>query len=686
MERIEELIRALTLEEKIGMIHGCGFFRTEGVKRLGIPPLVFSDGPMGVRNELENGAWIPAGNDADFVSYLPSGGALAASWNRSLAEEIGRVLGEEARGRGKDMILSPGVNIKRSPLCGRNFEYMSEDPYLTGELAVRVIRGIQTADVAACVKHFALNSQETERFWVDSEADECALREIYLPAFEKAVKEGGTLSLMGAYNRYHGEHCCESSELLDEILRDEWGYDGTVISDWGAVHNTEKAARCSLDVEMSGENNFDDYCLANPLKEAVLRGEIDEAQIDEKVRRILKMMYRLHMLGGGKRKAGAYNTPEHRERTLEAARESVVLLKNDRGVLPLSEDTAGRVLVVGDNAVRRHAPGGGSAEIKALYEISPLMGIKMLLGGNAEVDFVQGYIADDCEEKAERVSNLQDNLRREAVAHAAFYDTVIFIGGQNHSQDTEGRDRKDMKLPYRQDELLAELLKARPDTVVVMVSGSPVEMPWAEHAGTLLWQWYAGMEGGYALAEVLFGRVSPSGRLPETFPVSLSDCPAHCIGDFGGEKQVHYREGLFVGYRYFTSKKVPVLFPFGFGLSYTEFAFENLCVTVEEAGSAPRVRVSLDVTNTGARDGKEVVQIYVGKDGAGEALPALELKGFEKVSLAPGETKRVELLLTEEAFRHFSKEQKRFAVEPGGYTVFAGKSAQELLAKESFTL
>ena len=727
-ERIEKLLKELTLEEKIGMIHGDGLFRTKPVERLGIPAVKMSDGPMGVRQEFENDAWRAVGNSDDYVTYLPSNSAIASAWNREIAYEAGKVLGEEARGRGKDVILAPGINIKRSPLCGRNFEYMSEDPYLAGELAVPLIQGIQESDVAACVKHFAVNNQETERLKVEVEVSDRALREIYLPAFEKAVKEGNSYSLMGAYNRYKGEHCCESQVLLNGILREEWGYEGMVVSDWGAVHHTKEAAQSGLDIEMSVTDNFDDYCLANPLKEAVERGEISEVLIDEKVRNILRMMFHLHMLDGEERSAGCYNTKEHRESVLEAARESVILLKNEEQRLPLSPGDTKKILVIGDNADRIHSCGGGSAEIKALYEISPLMGIKKLLGGNAQVTFVRGYVADDFTtqdpeynwqadslenggdtgKKSEKEKGRQEDaagmqmaadekqggsktakendrrekqrqqLREEAVKLASEYDTVIFVGGQNHLQDLEGQDRPDMRLPYDQDLLIEQLLQVRPDTILVLISGSPVEMPWISRARTLTWQWYSGMEGGTALAEVLFGKVNPSGRLPETFPACHTDCSAHCIGTFPGGKTVEYREGIYVGYRYYDTENVPVLFPFGYGLSYTEFAFSNLNIQVKKGGSQPQVEVSLDVTNTGNMEGKETVQIYIGKKDSRVLRAAKELKEFAKLNLKPEETKTVTFVLNRESFRYYDEEKQEFSVEPGDYEVYAGKSVEEI--------
>ena len=660
--RAEELMRKLTLDEKIGMVHGAQLFQTKGVERLGIPPLKMSDGPMGVRQEFHPSSWIPEGTSRDYVTYLPCNSALASTWNRELAYETGSVLGEETRGRGKDVILGPGINIKRSPLCGRNFEYFSEDPYLTGELAAPFIRGVQNWDVAACVKHFAANNQETERLWVDVEVDEKALREIYLPAFHDAVEKGGSYTIMAAYNRLNGQHCYYNEHLLKEILRDEWEYEGVVISDWGGVHDTELAAGAQLDIEMSVTDDFDDYYMARPLKEKIEKGEISETVLDEKVVRILMLMFRLHMMDGEKRKRGSYNTPEHREKALAVARESVVLLKNENARLPLDPDKVKKLLVIGENADCMHAAGGGSAEIKALYETTALMGICALLGGNAEVHFAKGYIRDEQpsdtevnwqetslenggghihdagvnrEAQAERV-----RLREEAVRLAAQYDDVIFVGGLNHEHDSEGNDRADMKLPYEQDILIKELLNANPKTVIVLTGGSPVEMgEWIDSADTVVWNWYAGLEGGRALAEVLFGAVNPSGKLPETFYRRHTDCSAHVLGEFPGGDKVSYKEGVFVGYRYNDSFHVEPQFCFGHGLSYTTFQYSEAAADASEEETT----IYCTVENTGKTAGKETVQVYFAPVGRKNDEPVQELKGFEKISLMPGEKKRVEI-------------------------------------------
>ena len=660
----EDLMCQLTLAEKIGMIHGAELFRTAPVERLGIPALAMSDGPMGVRQEFEPASWKSVGNHDDYVTYLPCNSALASTWNRELARLTGEVLGAEARGRGKDVILGPGVNIKRSPLCGRNFEYFSEDPYLTKELAVPYIKGVQNWDVAACVKHFAANNQETQRLWVDVKIDEKALREIYLPAFYDAVKKGNAYTVMGAYNKIYGEHCCQSDFLLNRILRKEWGYDGVVISDWGGVHDTEAAANSGLDIEMSVTDNFDEYCMAEPLKKMVEEGKVSEQAIDEKVVHILMLMKRLHMLNG-ERKSGVYNTQEHRQAALDVARESVVLLKNIKGRLPLSAEKMRDVLVIGENADLMHAAGGGSAEIKALYEITPLMGIKSLLGGNTKVTYVKGYCQDPKKENQDvnwQADSLENGggeiegvdqadealmlyrrlLREEAVMKAKEFDQVIFIGGLNHEHDCEGNDRADMRLPYEQDRLIEELLEVNPNTVIAMVGGSPVEMGrWIDRADSVLWSWYAGMEGGRALAEVLFGRTNPSGKLPESFYKTHTDCSAHAWGNFAEKETADYAEGVFVGYRYLDAYQVEPQFCFGHGLSYTSFAYES-AELVEEDG---KIYAECRIANTGGRDGKETVQVYLAPKNRREDEPVRQLRGFGKVFLKSGEKRelRVEI-------------------------------------------
>ncbi|MBE6053820.1 MAG: glycoside hydrolase family 3 protein, partial [Clostridium sartagoforme] len=575
--KIEEVIKKLTLEEKTGMIHGAGLFRTEGVEKLGIKPLKMADGPMGVRNEFPDDSWVPYGYSDDYVSYLPCNTALAATWNRELAYKEGYVLGNEARGRGKDIILAPGINIIRSPLCGRNFEYMSEDPYLTKEIAVPYIKGVQENDVAVCVKHFAVNNQETERLNVDVIVSDRALREIYFPAFEAAIKEGNAYSIMGAYNKIWNQYCCHNPRLLKEILRDEWGFDGVVVSDWSGVHDTKEAAEGGMDIEMSVTYNFDEYFFANPMIHAVEKGIVSEEVIDDKIRNILRLMYKLKMFTED-RKKGEYNSYDNRQKALEIARESIILLKNEDNILPLKEKELKKIAVIGENADIRHSLGGGSAEIKALYEITPLMGLKMKLGGNTEVKYEKGYTHNEEE---------REEVLKEAIDLAKNSDAVIFVGGLKHTKenfelyqnalqsnsegdvvniDSEGNDKTDMSLPYNQDEVISELLKVNKNTVIVMSTGSPIDMSsFASDAKAIIQTSYNGMEGGVALAEVIFGDVNPSGKLPYTVPVKLEDSPAHCIGEFPGAEKVRYSEDIFVGYRYFSTYDVKPLFAFGHG-------------------------------------------------------------------------------------------------------------------------
>lgn len=713
-EKIEELISQLTLQEKADMLHGSGLFATKGVERLGIPPFITSDGPMGVRKDFKNDTWQDIGLSYDSTSYMPSNTALAATWNRELAYKAGQLLGKEARGRGKDMILAPGINIMRDPRCGRSFEYMGEDPYLTSELAAPLVRGIEENDVSSCVKHFAVNNQETRRLDVNVEISERALREIYLPAFEAAVKKGKAKGIMGAYNKLRGTHCCHNDYLLNKILRDEWGFEGIVVSDWGGVHDTKEALMNGLDMEMSVTDNFDEYYLANPLLKMIENGEVDREaaieKLDEKVRHILHVMNELHMLDGG-RKSGTYNDYRDKEALRQTARESVVLLKNDGNILPLDKKKIKKLLVVGENANRCQAPGGGSAEIKALYEITPLMGINMVLGGNAKIVYKPGYCNEDVgniwantggnengqadslngspepekkpadEEKLERQKEKNAEYMAEALEAAKDADAVIYVGGLTHDYDTEGQDRESLKLPYGQDELISKLLDVRPDTVVVMQVGSPVDMSaWVDKAKALICGWYAGMEGGAALAEVIFGEVNPSGRLPETFPVSVKDCPAVVLGEFPGGDSVNYGEDIFVGYRYYDTYDVRTAFPFGYGLSYTEFVMTGLSAKVVECTRENKlVEVTFNISNIGGRAGAQVAQVYVADKLPKVKKAAKELKAFEKVWLEAGETKQVKVELREDAFAYYDEESGSFKVDAGNYMILLAKSAEEVV-------
>nr|WP_314464671.1 glycoside hydrolase family 3 C-terminal domain-containing protein [uncultured Clostridium sp.] len=668
MERheIDELVKELTLEEKIEMIHGQGIFHTGGVKRLDIPPLWMSDGPMGVRRELEDDNWNPKGTTDDFVSFLPSNTALACTWSRRQAERMGRVLGAEARGRGKDVILAPGINIIRTPLCGRNFEYMSEDPYLTAQLAVPLIKGIQENDTAACVKHFAVNNQETNRLSVSVKVSERALREIYLPGFEAAVKEGKSKTIMGAYNKLRGQFCCHNRYLLRDILRKEWEFDGAVISDWGGVHDTLEAAFGGLDIEMSVTNDFDDYFMAVPLYKKVLAKEVDEEIIDEKIRHILNLMNSLSMLGDKRktRSPGVYNAPAHREAILSCAEEAVVLLKNEEKRLPLVLAGKKRLAVIGENADALHAPGGGSAGIKALYEISPLMGLKMEAGGNIEVVYEPGAG--------------EDGVKRAAALAAECEDVIVFCG-LNHEYDVEGQDRKDMKLPAGQEELISSVLNVNDNAVIAVMAGSPVDLEaFADRAKAIVYTSYNGMEGGRALARVLLGKGNPSGKLPFTLPKCLEDCPAHKLGEFPGGETVVYSEGVFVGYRYFVTEDVKVRYCFGHGLSYAEYVYEDLRVEKTSHGFS----VKADVQNCGKRAGLETIQIYVRAAGKNVKRPVMELRGFDKISLEPGERKTLAFCLAEKAFSYYNEEQNCYIVPDDEYEICVGSSVSDIRLRQ----
>lgn len=719
--KIEEILGELTLEDKIKMIHADGFFKSGAVERLNIPSVYTSDGPCGVRCEFNNDNWFPIGTDDDFVSYLPSNSAIATTWNKELAYESGKTLGEEARGRKKDMILAPGINIKRDPRCGRNFEYMSEDPKVIEEMAVPLVKGIQENDVSACVKHFAVNNQETNRMAVDTLVDDRTLREIYLKGFEAVVKKAGCLSVMGGYNRFRGEFCCENKILLNKILRDEWNFDGVIVSDWGGVHSTVNAALSELDLEMSVTPDFDNYFFANPLLEAVKKGEVSEELIDKKVRNILRLMFKLKMIGDKTedRKPGKYNSPEHREAALNVARESVVLLKNESGVLPLNKKKVKKIAVIGANADTRHSFGGGSAEIKALYEIAPLIGLKMFLGGNTEVKYAKGYHvpgkalnateswqatstetgSDDMLEypylklsKPGQFAKENEILFKEALDIAKDADAVIFVGGLDHNYDIEGADRGDMALPYDQDIIIEKLLDLRKDTIVVLNAGSPVEMPWVDKADTLIYNYYAGMENGTAIAEVLFGDVNPSGKLSESMPYKYEDTVTCKNQEFGRPEYIEYKEGIFYGYRYYEKEGIKVAFPFGHGKSYTTFEYSDLKVKetcsngCQAAGCDSSFVVTLTVKNTGNVAGKEAVQIYVGENNPTVERPIKELKGFEKVSLEAGESKEVNITINKSDLGYYNTELQSFVTNNGSYTVYACASSLDVRLKTEITV
>lgn len=685
-KEIDNLVVKMTLEEKVGMVHGDGIFSIAGVERLGISSITMSDGPHGVRPEQTRNDFGSANRTDDASTYLPVLSAVAATWNPQLALRFGEVLGQESRYRGKDVILGPGINIIRTPLCGRNFEYMSEDPYLIFSLVEQYIKGVQRQDTAACVKHFALNNQEVRRNDIDVDLSERALREIYLPGFKAAVQKGGVLAVMGSYNKFRDSHCCHNDYLLNQILKKEWGFSGAVISDWGGVYSTKEAAMNGLDIEMgtkvpvSGKrDDFDNYYMANPLLRAVKDGTVPQSVLDDKVKRVLRLMYNINMLGGQTRQKGSFNTPQHQKTALEIAQQTIILLKNDKAILPIARDI-NSIVVIGDNAVKKHSYGGGSSEIKALYEITPLEGLQKKLNGKVKINFVQGYSAD--------INSSPQQLIDEAVAAAKKSDAAIIFCGLNHDIEHEGGDRKDMKLPYGQDELIKAVLTANPKTVVAIIAGSPVEVyKWIDDAHAVVYMSYAGMESGTAMADVLLGEVNPSGKLPVTFPIKLEDSPAHALGDYPGkDDREDYNEDILVGYRYFDTKNVQPQFCFGHGLSYTQFEYANLKMEPNEIKADGRTSVSLEIENTGSCFGGETVQLYITDANCSVSRPAKELKGFKKVFLKPGEKTIVKFDISAEQLSFYSEEKKQWVTEPGKFIVSLGSSSRDVRLKTELKL
>ena len=696
-KRIEKLIKKMTLEEKVGLLHGNSKFYVAGVERLGIPEWSLSDGPHGVRAEINRHDWAYAGWTNDSASYFPTGTAFAAAWNPELAYRRGEVLGEEARWRKKDVLLGPGVNIIRSPLCGRNFEYMSEDPYMNSVLAVAYIKGLQSRDVACSVKHFAVNNQETNRTTIDVECSERALREIYLPAFKAAVQEGGALTVMAAYNKFRGEFCAENNYLVRKILRNEWGFDGVYVTDWGAAHSTVPSMEAGLDLEMGTLiDKYEDWYYANPLIEAVKSGKVPMSLVDEKVGDVLRVMIKTNVLDPKKRFGpGSMNTKEHQQATYDAAAEAIVLLKNQNNLLPLDFSSIKSLAVIGDNATRKHSNGGLSSEIKAVYEVTPLEALRAKWGDKVDIRFAQGYEklstfvegSNNGQSSGTFSSKTQesDALLKEAVEVARTSDVALLVCGLNHDYDTESFDRLNMDIPYGQVELIQEVVKANPRTIVVMIAGSPLNMAAVDICSpAIVWAWFNGMEGGNALVDVLSGKVNPSGKMPFTTPVSLDQSPAHALGNFPGrDLKVNYEEDILVGYRWFDTKGLPVVYPFGYGLSYTTFGYSNLNTDKETYDQADTIQATFTLTNTGDREGAEVAQLYVSDPVCSVMRPVKELKGFKKVFLKPGESRRITLDIPVSSLAFYSEAQSQFVVEPGEFILQLGASASDIKQKIS---
>lgn len=692
--RIASLIKQMTLQEKINMVHASSSFTSGGVKRLNIPELVTSDGPHGVRPE-HGRDWNLDNNSLDSGTYLPVGVCLAATWNPELGYAFGSVLGSEANFRGKDVILGPGINIIRSPLNGRNFEYQSEDPYLVSKMVVGYVKGVQDQGISACVKHYALNNQEEKRHTTNVILSERALREIYLPGFKAAIQEGGANTIMASYNRVRGEWAAHSRYLLTDILKNEWGFRGIAMSDWDAVTNSAEAAWNGLDLEMGADlhmlpnPDYNKFFFGDPLLKLVTEKKVPEYLVDEKVRRILYIMFKTGMIDGN-RKKGEYNTKAHQQVAAKIAEEGIVLLKNVNNLLPLDKKKIRSIAVIGYNAGRKQSMGGGSSQVRAYYEVTPLQGLLDIAGKGIKVSYAKGY-------DIKRGAVADQKLIKEAVQLASTADMVIYVGGWTHgydysvwadnAYDAEDVDKPDMRMPFGQDELLKAVIKANPKTAVVLMGGGAIDMSeWVDQTPAVIQSWYAGMEGGHALAKIIFGELNPSGKLPMTFPKKLEDHPSQKLGEYPGDVtttlNAHYYDDIYVGYRYYDTYKTDPLFAFGHGLSYSSFQYSDLKLSV----NGKKVAISFNLKNTGKLAGAEVTQLYVKQEVSLLPRPEKELKGFQKVFLQPGEQRTVTITLDEDAFSYFNDITSKWVLESGVFDILIGGSSRSIQLSGKVTL
>jgi len=690
-ERVANALSLMTMEEKVALCHAQSKFSSKGVPRLGIPEVWMSDGPHGVREEIQWDNWGNAKFTNDSCTAFPALTCLAATFNPELSFIYGKAIGEEARYRKKEVLLGPGVNIYRTPLNGRNFEYMGEDPYLSSKMVVPYIHGVQQNGVAACVKHFALNNQEQWRGNIDVELSDRALYEIYLPAFKAAITEGQAWAIMGSYNKFRGQHCCHNDLLLNKILKADWKFDGAVITDWGGAHNDKEAALNGLDIEMgtgtdglttSGQSSYDLYHLANPFLKALKNGDVSTDILNDKARRVLRLIFRTSM--NPSRPWGSFATPEHSEVASQIAKEGIVLLKNDKQILPIDVKTYKRILVVGENATRKMTIGGGSSELKARYEISPLQGIKKLYYEDTEIKYAMGYASGGSAYGRELPSKFNaDTLRNQAVSMAKEADLVLYFGGlnKNYLQDCEGGDRKQYDLPFDQNLLLTELAKVNKKVVVVLISGNAVAMPWLNQVSAVLQAWYLGSECGNAITSVISGGTNPSGKLPFSFGIKLTDYGANSFDQLcfpgDGTKEV-YKEDILVGYRWFDTKNITPLFPFGYGLSYTTFQFGKAKVDKAKYTKNDVVKLSFTLTNTGTTTGAEVAQVYIQDKASSVVRPVKELKGFSKIKLAAGESRVINIELPVSEWAFYDENSKQWKVEPGQFIIHLGSSSRDI--------
>ena len=713
-KKINEIIAQMTLEEKVEMLHSKTNMSSEGVPRLGIQDIKYTDGPFGIREENGDG-FRPLGWKLDSATYFPTGSALAATWSKEMARKNGWAMGKEGRLRGKDIILGPAINIQRLPVGGRTYEYLSEDPVLAARLSVEYTIGSQEAGTAVCLKHYALNNQETDRGSVNVIADERTMREIYLKPFEAAIKEGGAMCVMPAYNKVNGYYCSENVHLNNEILRDEWGFKGMTVSDWGGTHSTMGAALGGLCVQMTGDNYF-----GQALIDSVRNGALPESVVDDKVREILRLRFAIEPVPEDVANTIMTSQPETQQVAYEIAQKSIVLLKNETGNLPIAPEVK-KIAVIGQNAVLTTASGGIGAGVKTLYEISPLEGIqKRAAEAGVEVVYAPGYknykmrmgwgrpaagpvdplAATSTDEPADPA------LLAEAVALAQDADMVIFFGGTNKSIETEGSDRKNIDLPCGQNEVIKALYEANPNVVTVLISGGPTDLRFLEpYSPAIVQGWWNGLEGGTALAEVLFGDIAPSGKLPFTFPLKLDDSPAYALGNFGQNAsedlftlmyrldatgytreqiqeyianlpapESHYTEGIFVGYRWFETKNVPVMYAFGHGLSYVDFEYGPLTCKQKK----DKFYVTFDVKNLGDMEADEVTQLYVKRIGSAVERPLKELEAFDRVTLKGGETKTVTLEFPVSELAHWDNETNEWVLEHGKLEILVGSASDDI--------
>jgi len=682
--KIDNLISQMTLKEKIGMLHGNSMFTSEGVKRLGIPELKIADGPLGVHEEIFRSNWSRAKLTNDFVTYYPAGGALAATWNTEMAYLYGNSIGEELRARNKDMLLSPAINIIRTPLAGGTYQYMSEDPFLNKKIAVPLIVGLQQKDVMACVKHYAANDH---RNCSDLQIDERTLREIYLPAFEAAVKEAKVCAIMGTNNKFRGEYLCENNYLSNTILRKEWEFKGILLSDWAADHSTVKSLKNGLDFEMGTLKPFSEIFLAAKLITAVKNKEISEAEINVAVKRMLRALFQIKAIGGKGRIKGSISTEEHFQDSYTIASEAIVLLKNEKSMLPLQLDKVKSIAVIGNNATKKNALGGFGAGVKTLREVTPLDGLKDRLPSSIKINYAEGYLECYKEINNENLGNIilngpipNDELDpeklKEAIQAAKKSDMAIIFAGSN--RDYESSDRKDLKLPFGQEELIKKVIAANSRTIVVIIAGAPFDLQSIDKkTKALVWSWFNGSEGGNALADVLIGKTNPSGKLPWTMPKDLMDSPAHATKSFPGATSVNYSEEILVGYRWFDTKNISPLYPFGFGLSYTKFSIDAFTDKTDYT-SNETISVCVKVKNTGKVDGKEVVQLYASKSDSNISRASKELKGFQKTFVKSGSSNKIIIEVPAKELAYYDVETKKWTVEPGKYILKIANSSRDV--------